>query len=145
MSLHHIYIWTRHPLLGLPTSSCSAARLVWTAGACRRSRTSTTHPAMPFPNENGKTCESRQKRSLRIHRVFRCRLAPPTARPRTSEVGSAGPVEADLPSDMQGRDVKRLDIIYIYISNDLHQLIYRRQLAADKQTLILCLDFDPET
>ena len=135
MSLQHIYIyinymWTRHPLLGLPTSSCSAARLVWTAGACRRSRTSTTHPAMPFPNENGKTCESRQKRSLRIHRVFRCRLAPPTARPRTSEVGSAGPVEADLPSDMQGRDVKRLDIIYIYIlATIVHQLICRRQLA----------------
>ena len=47
---------------------------------------------------------------------------------------------------MQGRDVKRLDIIYIYIlATIVHQLIYRRQLAADKQTLILCLDFDPET
>ena len=103
-----------------PTPTARSADLLLFSRAARLDRWSVPPianvddaPRDAFSFESGKTCESRQKRSLRIHRVFRCRLAPPTARPRTSEVGSAGPVEADLPSDMQGRDVKRLDIIYI--------------------------------
>ena len=121
------------PTARLQTSSCSAARLVWTAGGGCSSRTSTTPPAMRYLNENCKTCERRQKVTPDASSVSDLHAPCCGHVPRIPTHPVPGTVFIDARRTVPGRTGGHLNFvhfpyiniidgcIYIYVTNGLEQ------------------------